>query len=165
MHLWFEAVPMSQSRQDQDEGVSEEKQPQEPEASEKESETDPKEASSSSLLFPQTSSVEQKQQENWLWGWLPLPLLSGLTWLGDRNRATQEPVCCCLERRQTSGKMCPECEIVFCKKCEKLHYSRAFIEHGLLGHNTENLMGMVSPVLSSGSIDPLAIAEETEDEE
>lgn len=41
---------------------------------------------------------------------------------------------------------------MFCKKCEKLHYSRAFIEHGLLGHNTETVLGIPSPVLSSGKI-------------
>ncbi|XP_033028462.1 uncharacterized protein C17orf50-like [Lacerta agilis] len=86
---------------------------------------------------------------------LPLPL---------RNKPLQEPVCSQLERNRSSGKMCPECEILFCKKCETLHYSRAFIEHGLLGHSTENLPEALSPALSAGSIE-LAVAPEESEEE
>nr|XP_028564552.1 uncharacterized protein C17orf50 homolog [Podarcis muralis] len=104
------------------------------------------------------------KQENWLWSWFSFPLLSGLTWLADRNKPLQEPVCSQLERNRSSGKMCPECEILFCKKCETLHYSRAFIEHGLLGHSTENLPEALSPALSTDSID-LAVAPEESEEE
>lgn len=36
-------------------------------------------------LSPKTSSTEQPTKQNgWFWGWLSFPLLSGLTWLGDR---------------------------------------------------------------------------------
>lgn len=76
---------MSQSRQEQEAGEVEEKPSQEPEAAERELEPIAEEPSISPSLCPQPSSMEQTQkQENWLWGWLPFPLLSGLTWLGER---------------------------------------------------------------------------------
>ncbi|XP_077168223.1 uncharacterized protein C17orf50 homolog isoform X2 [Paroedura picta] len=115
-------------------------------------------------IFP-TSSVEQaEKQDSWFWNWLSLSVLSGLTWLGDRNQVPQEAVCCRSERRP-SGRMCPDCEIMFCKKCEKLHYSRAFIEHGLLGHHSpETLPRIVSPALSTGSVEVGAVADHEDDE-
>ncbi|XP_061461486.1 uncharacterized protein C17orf50 homolog [Rhineura floridana] len=139
---------MSQSRQEEEESDSEEKHEQKPEANEKEADANVEESGSGPSVGPQTSIAEQTQkQENWLWSWFPFPLLSGLTWLGDRYRPLQEPVCCQLETRRSFSKMCPECEIMFCKKCETLHYSQAFIEHGLLGHSTESLPKTLSPAL------------------
>ncbi|XP_044312035.1 uncharacterized protein C17orf50 homolog [Varanus komodoensis] len=108
------------------------------------------EPSSSPSAGLQASSMEQAQKQgSWLWGWLPFPLLSGLTWLGDRNRTPQELACCQLERKRSSNRMCPECEITFCKTCGTLHYSQGFIEHGLLGHSTESLPELLSPTQST----------------
>ncbi|KAM6466508.1 uncharacterized protein C17orf50 homolog [Liasis olivaceus] len=142
---------MSQNRQEQEENQSDEKCHQEPEAVEKELEANADRTGSGLPAYPQTSSTEQTPKpESWLWGWFPFPLLSGLTWLGDRNKSLQEPVCCQLQRKRTSSNMCPACEIMFCKKCETLHYSRVFIEHGLLGHSTEILPEAMSPTVSTG---------------
>ncbi|XP_014345143.1 uncharacterized protein LOC106703884 [Latimeria chalumnae] len=37
---------------------------------------------------------------------------------------------------QSCSKTCPRCEIVFCKKCNRLHYNKHFITHALLEHYT-----------------------------
>ncbi|KAM3851094.1 uncharacterized protein C17orf50 homolog [Vipera latastei] len=142
---------MSQNRQEHEETQSDEKCHQELEAAEKELEARADITDFSLLDGPQTSTMEQAlKPESWLWGWFPFPLLSGLTWLGDRNKSLQEPVCCQVQRKRTSSNMCPACEIMFCKKCETLHYSRVFIEHGLLGHSTESLPEAPSPTMSTG---------------
>uniref|UniRef100_A0A8C3S692 Chromosome 17 open reading frame 50 n=1 Tax=Chelydra serpentina TaxID=8475 RepID=A0A8C3S692_CHESE len=93
-----------------------------------------------SPLSPQTSSTEEvqelnKAEENWFWGWLsPFSLFSGLTTPADRKRSQQEPSCCLLDKKRPPGNMCAECEILFCRKCEALHYNPGFIEHCILGH-------------------------------
>ncbi|KAH1178870.1 hypothetical protein KIL84_000201 [Mauremys mutica] len=112
-----------------------------------------------SPLSPQTSSTEQvqelnKAEENWLWGWLPpFSLFSGLTTLADRR----------------PGNTCSECEILFCRKCEGLHYNPGFIEHCILGHGKEEPegrgSGLISPILSADSINLAVAPGGTEDEE
>ncbi|XP_070598369.1 uncharacterized protein C17orf50 homolog [Erythrolamprus reginae] len=157
---------MSQTRQEQEDNQSDEKCQQELDAAEKELETNADITDFSLLDGPQTSTAEQTlKTESWLWGWFPFPFLSGLTWLGDRNKSLQEPVCCQVQREKTSSNMCPACEILFCKKCETLHYSRVFIEHGLLGHSTEILPEALSPTMSTGSIDLVGAPVEAENRE
>uniref|UniRef100_A0A8C3PG66 Chromosome 17 open reading frame 50 n=1 Tax=Chrysemys picta bellii TaxID=8478 RepID=A0A8C3PG66_CHRPI len=96
-----------------------------------------------SPLSPQTSSTEQvqelnKAEENWFWGWLsPFSLFSGLPTLADRKRSQQEPICCLLDKKRPPGNTCSECEILFCRKCEGLHYNPGFIEHCILGHDSQ----------------------------
>ncbi|XP_039364416.1 uncharacterized protein C17orf50 homolog [Mauremys reevesii] len=128
-----------------------------------------------SPLSPQTSSTEQvqelnKAEENWLWSWLPpLSLFSGLTTLADRKRSQQEPICCLLDKKRPPGNTCSECEILFCRKCEGLHYNPDFIEHCILGHGKEEPegrgSGLISPILSADSINLAVAPGETEDEE
>uniref|UniRef100_A0A8C8S1Q3 Chromosome 17 open reading frame 50 n=1 Tax=Pelusios castaneus TaxID=367368 RepID=A0A8C8S1Q3_9SAUR len=97
-----------------------------------------------SSLSPQTSSAEQvqelaKTEENWFWGWFsPFSLFSGLTMPADRygKESQQEPVCCLLEKKRPSGNTCPECEILFCRQCDMLHYNPGFIEHCILDHDS-----------------------------
>ncbi|XP_053864206.1 uncharacterized protein C17orf50 homolog [Malaclemys terrapin pileata] len=112
-----------------------------------------------SPLSPQTSSTEQvqelnKTEENWFWGWLsPFSLFSGLPTLADRKRPP--------------GNTCSECEILFCRKCEGLHYNPGFIEHCILGHGREEPegSGLISPILSADSINLAVAPGGTEDEE
>ncbi|XP_044850263.1 uncharacterized protein C17orf50 homolog [Mauremys mutica] len=128
-----------------------------------------------SPLSPQTSSTEQvqelnKAEENWLWGWLPpFSLFSGLTTLADRKRSQQEPICCLLDKKRRPGNTCSECEILFCRKCEGLHYNPGFIEHCILGHGKEEPegrgSGLISPILSADSINLAVAPGGTEDEE
>ncbi|KAJ7424089.1 hypothetical protein WISP_30289 [Willisornis vidua] len=40
----------------------------------------------------------------------------------------------CSLRQPHSGKMCPKCEILTCRKCETLHSESSFIAHSLLDH-------------------------------
>ncbi|CAM5138848.1 unnamed protein product [Eretmochelys imbricata] len=40
----------------------------------------------------------------------------------------------CSLRQPHSGKMCPKCEIIICRKCETLHSESSFIAHSLLDH-------------------------------
>lgn len=40
----------------------------------------------------------------------------------------------CSLRKPHSGKMCPKCEILVCRKCETLHSESSFIAHSLLDH-------------------------------
>uniref|UniRef100_A0A8C2SZ50 DUF4637 domain-containing protein n=1 Tax=Coturnix japonica TaxID=93934 RepID=A0A8C2SZ50_COTJA len=40
----------------------------------------------------------------------------------------------CSLRQPHSGKMCPKCEILVCRKCETLHSESSFIAHSLLDH-------------------------------
>uniref|UniRef100_A0A8D0DKK9 DUF4637 domain-containing protein n=1 Tax=Salvator merianae TaxID=96440 RepID=A0A8D0DKK9_SALMN len=142
---------MSQSEQEENAGRSVEKWEPEVDTVQQKMEATMEESASVSSVLPQISSTEQApKQESWLWNWFSFPFLSGLNWLGERSRTLPEPVCCQLEGKRASNKMCPECEIVFCKKCETLHYSRAFIEHGLLGHCTESLPEILSPAISAG---------------
>ncbi|XP_067394259.1 uncharacterized protein C17orf50 homolog [Emydura macquarii macquarii] len=130
-----------------EEEEEEEKEVAEEEAEELEAvEEDPEKENivSYSSLSPQTSSTEQvqeltKAEENWFWGWLsPFSLFSGLTTLADRKRSQLEPVCCLLAKKRPPGNTCSECEILFCRKCEVLHYNPDFIEHCILGHGKEN---------------------------
>ncbi|XP_067328185.1 uncharacterized protein C17orf50 homolog [Anolis sagrei] len=145
---------------------------EEKEEEEKEPEADVEESSPGPPSSPpQNPNVEPgPKQESWLWNWLPFPLLSGFTWLGDRAKAPQEPVCCRAEGKRPSSSsssssvagMCPDCEVTFCPKCRTLHYSRGFIEHGLLGHPP---LEAQSPSTSAGSLDLTTATEEMEDEE
>ncbi|XP_032645548.1 uncharacterized protein C17orf50 homolog [Chelonoidis abingdonii] len=114
-----------------------------------------------SPLSPQTSSTEEVQElnnaeQNWFWGWLsPFSLFSGLTTLADR--------------KMPPGNTCSECEILFCRKCEGLHYNPGFIEHCILGHGKEEPAGrgsgLISPILSADSINLAVVPGGTEDEE
>nr|XP_020633490.1 uncharacterized protein C17orf50 homolog [Pogona vitticeps] len=119
----------------------------------------------SACTSPVPKMMEQGgRRESWLWGLLSFPLLSGR--LGERRKTLQEPLCCRLERNSSSDSgMCPECEIIFCRKCEKLHYSPVFIEHGLLGHSPRNLPGDLSPAPNTDSMDLVQAPEETEEKE
>ncbi|XP_060115622.1 uncharacterized protein C17orf50 homolog [Heteronotia binoei] len=151
----FMPIPMSESRLEEEEREKEDTHPQEELAA---VETEAM-AENSGCIFPTTSTEQAEKQDSWFWNWLSLSVLSGLTWLGDRNQVPQEAVCCCSERKP-SGKMCPDCEIMFCKKCEKLHYSRAFIEHGLLGHHSADTPPRISsPARSTGSVEVAAIVD------
>ncbi|XP_068880243.1 uncharacterized protein C17orf50 homolog isoform X1 [Aphelocoma coerulescens] len=40
----------------------------------------------------------------------------------------------CSLRQPHSGKMCPKCEILLCRKCGTLHSQSGFIAHSLLDH-------------------------------
>ncbi|XP_042298514.1 uncharacterized protein C17orf50 homolog [Sceloporus undulatus] len=143
---------MSQSRQEEEESEAEEECHLETQEEEKALEAHGEESISGALASPaQDSNAEQApKQESWLWNWFPFPLLSGLTWLGDRSKLPQEPVCCQLERKKaSSGRMCPECEVTFCKKCQTLHYSQGFIKHGLLGHRADIQPELFSPAVSA----------------
>ncbi|XP_074831055.1 uncharacterized protein C17orf50 homolog [Natator depressus] len=112
-------------------------------------------------LSPQTSNTEQvqelnKAEENWFWSWLsPFSIFSGLTTVADRYRPP--------------GNTCSECEILFCRKCEVLHYNPRFIEHCILGHGKEEpegrRLGFISPILSADSINLAVALGGTEDEE
>uniref|UniRef100_A0A452IRM4 DUF4637 domain-containing protein n=1 Tax=Gopherus agassizii TaxID=38772 RepID=A0A452IRM4_9SAUR len=128
-----------------------------------------------SPLSPQTSSTEQVQElnnaeQNWFWGWIsPFSLFSGLTTLADRKSSPQEPICCLLDKKRPPGNTCSECEILFCRKCEGLHYNPGFIEHCILGHGKEEPVGrgsgLISPILSADSINLAVAPGGTEDEE
>uniref|UniRef100_K7G5G4 DUF4637 domain-containing protein n=1 Tax=Pelodiscus sinensis TaxID=13735 RepID=K7G5G4_PELSI len=103
-----------------------------------------------SPLSPQMSSSEQvpeqnKTEETWLWDWLsPFSLFLGLNTQADRATCRSEPKNLPVlfisrfpprkARKRLPGNMCPECEILFCRKCEVLHYNQGFIEHCILGH-------------------------------
>ncbi|XP_074870230.1 uncharacterized protein C17orf50 homolog [Carettochelys insculpta] len=112
----------------------------------------------------QTSSSEQdpeknKAEENWFWDWLsPFSLFSGFN-----------TVCCLLDKKRLSGCMCPECKILYCRKCEVLHYNPAFIEHCILGHDQGDPeprpSGLTSPVVSADSINLAAAPTGTDDDE
>nr|XP_025035631.1 uncharacterized protein C17orf50 homolog [Pelodiscus sinensis] len=114
-----------------------------------------------SPLSPQMSSSEQvpeqnKTEETWLWDWLsPFSLFLGLNTQADRKRLP--------------GNMCPECEILFCRKCEVLHYNQGFIEHCILGHGQEEPegrgSGLTSPIRSTDSINLTVASGGAEDEE
>ncbi|XP_043355553.1 uncharacterized protein C17orf50 homolog [Dermochelys coriacea] len=126
-------------------------------------------------LSPQTSSTEQvqelnKAEENWFWGWLsPFSIFSRLTKEADRKTSQQEPICCLLDKKRPPGNTCSECEILFCRKCEALHYNPSFIEHCILGHGKEEpegrRSGLISPILSADSINLAVTPGGTEDEE
>ncbi|CAM5104879.1 unnamed protein product, partial [Natator depressus] len=126
-------------------------------------------------LSPQTSNTEQvqelnKAEENWFWSWLsPFSIFSGLTTVADRKRSPQEPICCRLDKKRPPGNTCSECEILFCRKCEVLHYNPRFIEHCILGHGKEEpegrRLGFISPILSADSINLAVALGGTEDEE
>ncbi|KAJ7309008.1 hypothetical protein JRQ81_008293 [Phrynocephalus forsythii] len=157
---------MSQ-RGEKEEEQKPEKQPrQELEEDETWDDAEPPGARSSARPSLTPSMAPSVRRESWLWSLLPLPLLSGLSWLGDRSKPFQEPLCCELDLGSTSTSgMCPECEITFCKKCEKLHYSRVFIEHGLFGHSPRNPPEGLSPTPSTDGMDLVPAPKETEDKE
>ncbi|XP_062816585.1 uncharacterized protein C17orf50 homolog [Anolis carolinensis] len=173
---------MSQSREEEEPAESDEKSGREEEGEERKEEEEEEKELRASVEEPSPgppppppplqnpNSEPGPKQESWLWNWLPFPLLSGFTWLGDRPKAPQEPVCCRTEGKRPSSSsssssvagMCPDCEVTFCPKCRTLHYSRGFIEHGLLGHPP---LGARSPSNSAGSLDVTTAAEEMEAEE
>uniref|UniRef100_A0A7M4EDU6 DUF4637 domain-containing protein n=1 Tax=Crocodylus porosus TaxID=8502 RepID=A0A7M4EDU6_CROPO len=115
---------------------------------------------SSAPLSPHMSSMEQvqepnKSEESSFWTWLsPFSFLSGLITITNRykHKPQQEPICCLLDKRRSPSKMCSECKIYFCRKCEVLHYNQCFIEHSILGHTKEELgnrgLGIIQPILS-----------------
>ncbi|XP_074045009.1 uncharacterized protein C17orf50 homolog isoform X2 [Macrotis lagotis] len=75
-----------------------------------------------------------RHSESGFWNWLsPLTFLSSLALPMDRKRIQPGEVCL-LEKLRSNEMPCSRCEILFCRKCETLHYDPNYIEHCILDH-------------------------------
>ncbi|XP_038615678.1 uncharacterized protein C17orf50 homolog isoform X2 [Tachyglossus aculeatus] len=132
---------------EEDEGEEEEadaeRWPGEPAKSGKDSED-----TVSYLPLRQASSTEEgaeaeptlRRSESSFWTWFsPLSLLSGLGAASDRKRSPPGSELCSLEKPRPPGRICPRCEILFCRKCETLHSDPAYVDHCVLAHGEAEL--------------------------